>query len=120
MKVTVKNPMYAERNRYAFYIPEFLTYEGDRVPAPKWAPDDTVCLTTGNLNWPIRMLDSASITSIDDKTVVSAKVESKNKTVTVEGSKGQKYVVTITPEGKTCTCPGFGFRHSCKHVLAAN
>ena len=34
--------------------------------------------------------------------------------VEVKGSKGNSYFVNI--EEKTCTCPGFTFRGSCKHV----
>jgi|TARA_R110000868_G_scaffold9000_10_gene45712 hypothetical protein len=32
--------------------------------------------------------------------------------VIVHGSKGQEYIV----DNGTCTCPGFKFRRSCKHV----
>jgi hypothetical protein len=34
--------------------------------------------------------------------------------VEVKGSKGNSYLVNL--EEKTCTCPGFTFRGSCKHV----
>jgi len=34
--------------------------------------------------------------------------------VEVKGSNGNSY--QVDPEARTCTCPGFTFRGSCKHV----
>lgn len=41
-------------------------------------------------------------------------VEVKSELIEVIGSKGDKYYVD--PEAKTCTCSGFTFRGTCKHV----
>jgi hypothetical protein len=35
--------------------------------------------------------------------------------VTVQGSRGQTYTVNL--DLKTCTCPGYSFRGTCKHIL---
>lgn len=35
---------------------------------------------------------------------------------TVAGSKGNKYLVNLNAGHWSCTCPGFGFRHRCRHV----
>ena len=34
----------------------------------------------------------------------------------VEGSKGNKYTVTLTGNQWACTCTGFNYRRKCKHV----
>jgi hypothetical protein len=38
--------------------------------------------------------------------------------VEVAGSSGKKYYLTKTDNKWTCSCPGFTFRHMCKHISA--
>ena len=42
------------------------------------------------------------------------KTEPKSDLIVVIGSKGNNYF--IDPEAKTCTCSGFTFRGTCKHI----
>ena len=42
------------------------------------------------------------------------KVKTQSNLITVKGSNGKEY--TVDPDAKTCTCPGFTFRGSCKHL----
>ena len=42
------------------------------------------------------------------------KVKEKVTIIKVTGSKGMVY--SIDTEDKTCTCPGFTYRGSCKHI----
>ena len=41
-------------------------------------------------------------------------VKEKSTIIKVSGSKGNVY--SIDTEDKTCTCPGYTFRGSCKHI----
>lgn len=37
--------------------------------------------------------------------------------IEVQGSNGKVYLLTKNASGKySCTCPGFTFRHTCKHI----
>lgn len=36
--------------------------------------------------------------------------------IIVQGSNGKEYHITKIGSKYTCTCPGFAFRHKCKHV----
>lgn len=121
MRVVTSNPLYAEKNRYAFNQPKEIVYEGDIAPLPKWAATGSVALTTGNPNFPIRIIDQSLIISVDGNDVVveKSKVLPDIRTVTITGSKGDKYIVTITPQGKSCTCSGFSFRRNCRHLNEA-
>ena len=40
--------------------------------------------------------------------------------IEVEGSNGKKYYVSKIGTKYMCTCPGFTFRHTCKHVAEMN
>jgi hypothetical protein len=120
MRVKVRNPKYDQRHLYSFYIPEFQIYEGEQVPTFKWAEPGTICLTTGDSFFPIRQLHPDFIVSIDEKPVEPRKKVEDTRLFQVAGSKGQTYTVTVGPSGKSCTCTGYGFRKSCKHILSVD
>lgn len=42
------------------------------------------------------------------------KTKAASSLIEFKGSKGNSY--WVDPEAKTCTCPGFTFRGSCKHT----
>jgi hypothetical protein len=48
--------------------------------------------------------------------VYFSKVEVKKDVITVQGSNGKEYYLEKIGDKYTCTCPGFIFRHKCKHV----
>ena len=40
----------------------------------------------------------------------------KRKEHIVKGSTGKMYTVIIDTKGNSCSCPGFGFHRTCKHI----
>lgn len=115
MKVTVQNPEYARKNVWMFEQPEYFEYEGEEVKV-KHANPDELALTTGNPEWPVRIIQRRRIVKIDGKAI--KKAETQIITKVIKGSKGNEYIVTGANGKWNCTCPGFQFRKSCKHTSA--
>jgi len=51
-----------------------------------------------------------------DSVYFGKKEEPKKDVITVKGSNGKEYFVEKVGSKYTCTCPGFIFRHKCKHI----
>jgi hypothetical protein len=115
--VKVRNPLYHARDRYAngYIGPEFTEYTGT-VVHEKWYGDDKIGLTTDVRGYPIRVLSRANIVEVSGAKVDYQPAKSSREVITVQGSKGQTYVVTKENGKASCTCPGYSFRKTCKHV----
>jgi hypothetical protein len=98
--------------------PNVITFEGEVLPSYKWLTDREFCLS-GDENMPIRVINLAQVSKILFKSGGSKTVNVGTKTYTIVGSKGDKYLVTRSPQGWACTCKGFEFRKSCRHILEA-
>lgn len=58
-----------------------------------------------------------NVLSINGKPVVLAPQETyQDLELSVTGSSGDKYVVRRVKNRWSCTCPGFTFRHRCRHI----
>lgn len=114
MIIVARNP-----NHKIFNQPEYSTYEGEVVATPKWIDYDAVCLTTGrNDKFKFRVIAKKDIVSFNGER--STYVEpAKAKQFTVAGSKGSVYTVTVDGNRSSCTCSGFQFRRSCRHIMEA-
>lgn len=115
--VKVRNSLYYARDRYAngYVGPEFNEYTGT-VVHQKWYGDDKIGLTTDMPHFPVRVLNRENIVEVSGAKFDYTPVKSARETITVQGSKGNTYIVTKENGKVSCSCPGYGFRKTCKHV----
>lgn len=113
MKVKVQNPQFNRPGIWMFDQPEFFEYEGEEVQV-KWLNPGQIALSTGNTEFPFRVINKSLIISINNQ--VMTQKDTVIKTFNVKGSKGDSYTVTVGSGKMHCTCSGFQFRKSCKHV----
>lgn len=120
VKVLYSNPTFERRHLYAspMLIPEFVTYSGAVYPRQKWQSPATLNLTTGDPGFPWRELQDRHIVkvTVGDQEIKPRVEAQKDRVWQVSGSKGNTYTVTETAGKRTCTCAGFQFRHSCRHL----
>jgi len=90
-------------------------HEGKVLQPYRWLTDREFCMS-GDDSWPIRVINMDLVDSLEVITGSTKKIETQVKTYEIQGSKGNKYLVTRTNKGWTCTCPGHQFRKQCKHV----
>lgn len=115
--VRVRNPLYHARDRYAngYVGPEFAEYTGT-VVHEKWHGDDKIGLTTDVRGYPVRVLSKANIVEVSGAKVDYTPVKSDREVITVQGSKGNTYIVTKENGKVSCSCPGHQYRKTCRHI----
>lgn len=114
--IKVKNIMWPSRHLYAAGVVkgEFNYYTGTII-REKWFDPDEIGITTGNPEFPFRRIRRERIVDVNGtKFTPPPKVERTEFTVT--GSKGDTYTVIKEGSRATCTCAGFSFRKTCKHL----
>ena len=113
----VRNPNWEARDRYASgVIREFSVYTGT-VMRQKWFGDNEIGLTTTEKRNPFRVIRMENIAEIDGAVAsYVAPVKVEPKTVIVLGSKGEKYTVIKDGLKSSCSCKGWSFRKTCKHI----
>lgn len=113
IKVSVR---YSQGPRMIPPQPEVNVFEGTVVPSYKWLTDRQFCMT-GDDTMKIRVIDMEFVKDIELLSGSMMDVNTDVKVFEVSGSKGNKYIVTKNSKGWDCTCPGFTFRKTCKHVV---
>ena len=115
--VRVLNPLWARREAYAYPMAQFQSYTGPVLPNPSWVGADQICIGTGNVARPFRVIEKARIQGYSQASTVSG---AQKRTWTVPGSKpGQNYLVTREGTQWGCNCVGFGYRRTCIHLATA-
>ena len=96
------------------------TITGVVEKATKFTPPDFIRLVTDFDN-PVRIreIPLSRITNIeyaDGRAASKEAVKDDTQVWTVDGSRGSRYNVIRNKNTWTCTCPGFQFRKTCRHI----
>jgi hypothetical protein len=130
-KVTIKveNAMWHYRDRYAPHVSsvkdEFNFYEGE-ILYEKWFKPNEVGITTGDPRFPFRRIQKERIVEVNgeeskfSQQSLSVSEDSEQRTISVKGSTGSLYEVQVGGgRGSSCSCKGYQFRGSCRHITEA-
>lgn len=112
VRVQVRNPFAA---RQIPPQPEITEYAGRVLDPYRWLTDREFCMT-GDEAWPIRVMNLALIEDIEFVSGTGQEIDTTAQSWQVSGSRGNTYTVNRTRSTWTCTCPGFQFRKSCRHI----
>ncbi len=97
-------------------------HRGTVVKSFKWVGDYDFCLTTGDSAFPVRVIDIRYVKEMTylDGTAANPRTDiaavPKIQSWTVEGSKGDIYIVTNDDGKWACDCVAGRFGRHCKHV----
>ena len=117
VKLKVRNPIWDRREAYAYPIAQFEVYTGTVLPSPTWVGANAICLATGDVRFPFRVIEKARIEGYSQGPASSKALQTA---WTVPGAKpGQSYLVTREGSRWGCNCVGFGYRRACSHVVIA-
>lgn len=96
------------------------TITGIVEKATKFTPPNFVRLLT-DFDSPVRVreIPVERITDLqynDGRIAAKSQASEQTKNWTVQGSRGNQYVVVRSNNSWSCTCPGFQFRKTCRHI----
>jgi len=90
-------------------------FEGVVVNPYRWLSTNEFCLQTGNKEFPVSVINTASIVNM--KILKGSAITIKK--FTIKGSKNDEYTVTKSGEHYSCHCIGFKYYSKCKHITEA-
>lgn len=117
-QITVRTRLYQPSyHRADAYLEHEIT--GEILNTVKWLQPDEMAITNSNHPNGFSILHKKNILWIRDLAGHKATVkvsDSNYKQWTVKGSKGNDYLVIRQKGQYNCTCPGFTYRKTCRHI----
>jgi hypothetical protein len=95
--------------------PTTQRFRGRVLDPQRWFTDREFAIT-GDGQVPFRVLNMSLVRDIHYISGQGRAVDTGTKTWRVPGSRGNVYTVSRSARGWSCTCPGWQFRHNCRHV----
>ncbi len=89
-------------------------YNGDIVSSAKYDPPNSLRMSTDIRDFPFRVIMMKNVVKVNNDPFIFT--ETKSETRTAQGSNGNIYTIKTVAGTTTCSCPGFQFRGTCKHV----
>jgi hypothetical protein len=117
--ITVRalSSLWANRKAYAYPIAQYQSFTGTVLPNPSWVGADRICIGTGDVAFPFRVIEKSAIEGYSQVSVAPADLQ---RTWSVPGANpNQSYLVTREGARWGCNCVGFGYRRTCTHVTTA-
>ena len=118
-KLTVTT--YYEKAGFSPLVPRYHKHTGVVVKSASYDEPDSFRLATDNKYYPISVISLGYVVGLEYADGSSGATEEK-KIVEIEAwevpsSKKGSYTVTRSGKHYSCSCVGFQYRKSCKHVL---
>lgn len=116
--IKVENILWPSRHLYATgLVSSQYNYYTGTIMREKWFEADEIGITTNNPDFPFRRIRRERILEVNGAQVKFTPPVKVERTVTqVAGSKGNTYTVIKEGSRASCTCPGYSFRKTCKHL----
>ena len=94
-----------------------VTYEGTVLPNERWIKPGSFYMTGDEPFVKTRVISAKSVVSL--KILKGGTTKSNVRAFRVKSSnKKSEYLVTVVGNKVECNCPGFTYRHKCKHSAA--
>lgn len=120
--ITVTTAWHDLYKGYAASIPREHTKSGVVVKSEKFDDVDSFRLATGRQEYPVSVVSLSRVTSLVYSDGTVGKTEDKPQVsvaqweVKSSSRKGGSYTVTLMNGHYECTCAGYMFRKSCRHI----